>query len=238
MPTLNRTTGLIITTTIIIIVGIGYLFTFPTYQNITKANLEISTKKEQIETLDKYNKSMQKISDEKSTIEKLSISSKKLIPNDPKLEEFLIELEALIFQSEIPNANFQISSLTMTAADAAKSTGQSVIKNTPSYQFTLDSTSSLENIIKLYNRLMTMNRLVEMTSIDLNSAASVQDLTFQLSGNVFSSSKTTIDGTRLKSLTKLLADATKKINNNKSYGKLIEIQKETGFGRPNPFLGY
>lgn len=238
MPTLNRITGFIFTATILIVAGIIYFFTYPTYQKITNAKIEIASKNEQLLTLNNYNKSMQKINSEKDTINKLNTTSKKLIPQEPKLEEFLIELEALISQSEIPNANFQILSLTSGTAGATKSTNQSVLKNSPSYQFNVDGESSLENIIKLYNKLLTMNRLVEITGINLDSAENNQNLTFGLQGNIFSSDTATVKNTHLKSIPKLLADATKKINNNKSYGKVIEIQKETGFGRTNPFLGY
>ncbi len=238
MPPLNKTTGLIITITLAIIISIGYFFAYPTYQTIQKETADNADKLEQIKTLEQYNISMKKISEQKDTITTLGKSVDKLIPKKPQSEQFLIELEALIAQSEIPNADFQVSNLTGATSTIAASSTQSVIKNSPSYQFSVDGEGSLENIIKLYNRLMSMNRLIEITSLDLTSSESGSNLTFQINANNFSINEAGIKSIKLKSLPKLVEDAVKKINSNKTYGKSIEIQKEDGFGRPNPFLGY
>lgn len=241
MSGLNKITASIIAITTILAIAVSYFFIIPTYQHLKTASSEINSKQEQISSLQKYNQSIEKVASQKSTISDLYASSKTLVPQEPNLEEFLIELEALIAQSEIPTANFEVSALTSNSTTPAATTAtntQSVIKTGPSYQFTVDGKGTLSNIFKLYNRLMTMNRLAEISSISLNSAETGQELSFQFQCNVFSTNQTTIDGIKLTGINKLLSDASSKINNNKSYGDTIEIQKETGFGRPNPFAGY
>lgn len=227
----NKNSFLIIFIYAAIIASVVYFFILPTYNNYQTVTQKIETDQQ---TCDKTQRTLaiyQKLNQKKDEIQKYASKTSKLVPKDANLENYLIDLEAMIAQSSIPSTEFQLASLSPDVV----TNSPSVIQGIKNYQITLDGDGNVTNIINLINQLMSMSRLTELTAINLTSGDN-GSLSFSLIGNIFSNPKS---GTQEpKNPSKVLTEAETKISQYETHSQPIEIQKEDGFGRPDPFASY
>lgn len=234
MTSINKTSGIIFSITLIIIAGIIYFFTLPTLNSYRQSKDQIAQTQAKLDQVKKEVSLYTSLRDKEPDIKLYGEKTQGLIPKDPNLEYFLIDLEALIAQSSVPQAEFDFASLSSSSQTA---NNPSVIQGIRNFQLTITGDSSLPNIINLINKLKTMSRLTEITAIDLNTSNNKENnINFTITGNIFSNKNN--DTQTSRNPQKILDEAVAKITQYQSYGKDIEIQKEAGFGRTNPFNSY
>ncbi|MDO8513722.1 MAG: hypothetical protein Q7S37_04430 [bacterium] len=233
MTSSKKSTIIILTLTSLIILAAIYFFILPTWQNYTKTTKEIAQKDTELTQIKREVVTYSKLAKQKDQIALYSQKTSNLVPAEPELETFMVELEALIAQSKIPQAEFHLASLT---AGTTTTNNPSVLQDTKNYQIIITGTSSLANIINFTNQLKTLSRLTETTALDINTTDKNDSIGFSLTGNIFSEEKK--PSGKLLNPSKILSEAIAKITDYQTYGQNIEVQKEEGFGRPNPFTSY
>lgn len=230
---MNKTLIAIIAISLVVISAVVYFFDLPTMKNYQETKSSISSKQEEINqsnlTLKKYSEVLEK----KELLKQYAQKTSSMVPKDPDIEDFLIELEDMISQSKIPDTEFRPSALSSTTTGDKS---PSVISSAQNYQITINGESSLENIIDFINQFKRMSRLTEITSLDLAEGEQNSHLRFSIIANIFSNK--TPNTPKIKDPNKILTQAITKIEDYQSYGKDIEIQTEEGFGRSNPFISY
>ncbi len=253
----NNTTILTIAASIITIVGIIYFVARPLWRGIIDVRQSEPKYATEMQQLEQTLTTMRKLDKERTTLESYTKIAAVLVPPEPQLEAFTIQLESLLNQSQINDANFEITELSGTNKNAAPASSStpvptststtkskskasnttSLLKNTKAHQFSISGTSSLSKITELLKLLKNMDRLIEINAITITNKED-DNLTFQISGNAFSKSSTTTQTTTLSNLQTLLDEANQYIANRTSYGSPINPNQETGFGRDNPFKPY
>jgi len=227
----NKTSFLIIFITLAIIGSISYFFILPTYNNYNSIKQQIRSDQQTYDDSQRTLRTYQKLDSQKEEINKYSEKTSNLVPKDPELEDYIIDLEGMISQSPIPSSEFSLASLT----SSAEANSPSVVQNLNSYQITINGESNITNIFTLINQFLSMSRLTEITALSLTNDDKGA-LSFDLTGNIFSNPKST--ATEIKNPSRILSEAASKITQYETHSLPIEIQTEDGFGRTNPFAGY
>jgi len=252
----NNTAILTIFITVAMVIGILYFAAKPLWSSII--DIRQSEAKYESERLQLEQKvtTLRNLASERTTLDSYTKVAADLVPTEPKLDVFMIQLESLLNEAQLADANFDITELagtdknatstnapikpptpTSTQSTAQTSNAASPLKNTKSHQFSITGAAPLSKITNLLKLLKNMNRLIEINAVTINTTQS-NDLTFQISGNAFSRSASSTQTIGLSDLKKLLDEANQYIANRASYGSPINPSQETGFGRANPFAPY
>jgi Tfp pilus assembly protein PilO len=213
--------------------GIIYKYIIPTQEKNETLDSQVLEIEAKTQKISKKIRSIEQASAQKTEIESYEKIANQLVPGNPELNNFLIEMEAFINQTNIANTTFDLPGINSKQTSAAVSK-TSVVPGAQTAQFSISLRTSLVNISTMLEKLKNLNRLTEISTITINAGEDQNGLSCQLQGNIFykTTSSTSLAATPIE---KLLSEADQKLNSNPTYGKPIEIERETGFGKSNPF---
>lgn len=274
----------IIIFTVLISVGLIYFAIIPLYDSVKAAKTEKESlaSEQQKTTADlEFLRTMQQ---NETSINQYSARAEKLIPKDPDLQYLFLELDVFITKLPMKNASYQLSdsiaspstsgatpsntnspnpsptptSSPKSAANGQSTQNQSLLTDLQTHSFTISGTVSYENVPEVLDKIYFLDRLAEITGINIGSDSSASSdtssgtpsapstpsstksgLSIQITGNFFSQKSPSSDIALADSFDQtILTKAAQYLKDRISYTTPIIIEKETGFGRSNPFAPY
>lgn len=235
-----------ISITVLIVFAISYFYLNPNlksawqnYQAIKKSQDTLKEIAQKKDILAKFSKSNQ-VSDA------YTIASN-YIPEEEKSGDLVIGLSEMAKQSNLKVEQISFDKVTPSQSTNTDTTNNNANTNTNSTPATTDANKPKEiefsmkvsgafaDFMLFINNLEKSSRLVTITSMDLAQSA---DKAFgvSLKGKAYYQKTTNLD-TSLTAIN-ISSEIINKFKNLKSYGQPINLQTESGFGRPDPFSAY
>ena len=241
-----------ISVTILIVFAISYFYLSPKLSSAWQNYKEIKKSQETLKEISQKKDILVKFSRDKKVSDAYTIASN-YIPEEEKSGDLVIGLSEMTKQS---NLKVEQISFDKVATSSSSSTSSSTDTNANSNSDTKGNTSSstdnksskvseinfsmkvsgtFADFMLFINNLEKSSRLVTINSMDLTQAID-KSFSAQLEGKAYYQKTADLD-TSLAAIN-ISQDIINKFKNLKSYGQPINLQTESGFGRPDPFSTY
>ena len=236
-----------ISLTILIVFAISYFYLNPSLKSAWQNYQEIKKSQDTLSQISQKKEILVKFSKNNHVNDAYAIASS-YIPEEEKSGDLVIGLSEMAKQSNLTVEQISFDKLAKsTASTASQSSDTNTNTNasaTPTtteaakvkeVEFAMKVSGTFADFMTFINNLEKSSRLATINSMDLAQAAD-KGFTADLQGKAYYQKATDID-TSLTAIN-ISPEIINKFKNLKSYGQPINLQTESGFGRPDPFSTY
>lgn len=233
-----------IATTVLIVFAVFYFYLNPSLNSAWLNYKEIKKSQDTLKGISQKKEILQKLSLNNQLTDAYTIASN-YIPEQEDSGDLVIGLSEMAKQSKLtveqisfdkPTAKSSEGSDTAKQTDNTASNTQTA-SNTDfkEIEFSMKVSGTFTDFLTFINNLEKSSRLVTITAMDLTQSA---DKAFgaSIKGKAYWQKTANLD-TSLTAIN-ISPDIINKFKNLKSYGQPINLQTESGFGRPDPFSTY
>jgi len=243
---------LIISLTIIIILGIIFLFIKSPATTILKAWQDLKHSEQDLKQSEERNKITADLKQKKDEINRIATIAEKYIPKDSESGDLILELTTIAnnYNLKVEKTSLEKSQTTKESSEETTSTTNKE-KSTPqpstspsassggvqNVDFTMSLSGSFTDYLEFLKNVETSTRLIVIKSMTIQMGQEEgKPVTFQLVGTAFYKLKVTI-ADNLDNI-KVSQETINTFLNLKTYAQPINLPQESGFGRTNPFENY
>lgn len=239
---------IIIFITVLIILAIGYFYLNPSLKLAWQNYQEIKKSQDTLNEISQKKAILEKFSKNKQLTEAYNIASS-YIPEQEDSGDLVIGLSEIAKQSNLKVEQISFDKQAIAKSNTASSSNDTTNSNAPNapatepndkteakeVEFAMKVSGTFGDFLSFIQNLEKSNRLVTINSMDLTQAsdkgfsASLQGKAYYLKTTDLDTSLTAID---------ISQDIITKFKNLKTFGQPINLQTESGFGRPDPFSTY
>lgn len=239
-----------ISVTILIVFAISYFYLNPHLNSAWQNYKEIKKSQETLKEISQKKEILVKFSKNSQVGDAYTIASN-YIPEEEKSGDLVIGLSEMAKQSNLKVEQISFDKVAQSASSSAnKSTDTNANANANTntnssteskdskvseIDFSMKVSGTFADFILFINNLEKSSRLATINSMDLTQSTD-KGFGAELEGKAYYQKTTDLD-TGLTAIN-ISQEIINKFKNLKSYGQPINLQTESGFGRPDPFSAY